>query len=85
MRPEATEKLMVTNERLYPELLSAPEPPYNPYFHPEAGDGARELEIIGNTVCDNTGCVTCAKMVTGAVFRSTVTGREYGVSAENDY
>ena len=84
MRPEANEKLMVANERLYPELPSAPEPPYNPYFRAEAGDGAQELEIIGNTVCDNSGCVTCAKMVTGAVFRSTVTGREYGVSDEND-
>ena len=82
MRPEATERLMVTNERLYPELPSAPEPPYNPYFRPEAGDGAQELEIIGNTVCDNSGCVTCAKMVTGPVFRSTVTGREYGVSGD---
>ena len=84
MRPEANEKLMVTNERLYPELPSAPEPPYNPYFQAEAGDGGRELEIIGNTVCDNSGCVTCAKMVTGAVFRSTVTGREYGVSGDNN-
>ena len=82
MRPEANEKLMVANERLYPELPSAPEPPYNPYFQAEAGDGAQELEIIGNTVCDNSGCVTCAKMVTGPVFRSTVTGREHGVSGD---
>lgn len=91
MRPEAGDTVTIEQERpepdqerLYPALPSAPEPPYNPYFRPEAGDGGRELEIIGNTKCDNSGCVTCAKMVTGAVFRSSVTGREYGVS-DDDY
>ena len=88
MRPEAGDTVTIEHERpeqerLYPALPSAPEPPYNPYFRPEAGDGVQELEIIGNTKCDNSGCVTCAKMVTGAVFRSSVTGREYGVSDDN--
>ena len=86
MRPEAGDTVTVANERperLYPLLPSAPEPPYNPYYRPEAGD-TRELEIIGNTRCDNTSCVTCTKMVTGPVFRSTVTGREYGVSDDHD-
>ena len=87
MRPEAggdntvrviNERTRPEQERLYPALPTAPDPPFNPYYRPEAG-AARELEIIGNEKCDNASCVTCAKMVEGAVFRSSVTGREYGV------
>ena len=48
---------------LYPALPSAPDPSYNPSYLP-----------VGNRRCDNQNCVTCARMLEGPDFRSSVTG-----------
>jgi len=54
-------------DTLYPQLPSAPSAPS------EAGDAPPP----GNQKCGNTSCVTCAWLVEGPSFSSTVTGKQY--------
>ena len=64
-------------ERLYPTLPTAPEPPYNPYYQPPAGPSGDVQIAVGNRKCENSSCVTCVKMIEGPKFSSSVTGVEY--------
>jgi len=55
---------------LYPQIPSAPFAPSAPS---EAGDAPRP----GNQKCENVSCVTCAWLVEGPAFHSTVTKKQY--------
>jgi len=87
MRPEirndatvhTIDEKQTDDERLYPALPTAPEPPYNPYYQPPPGPSGDVQIAVGNQKCDNSTCVTCVKMIEGHVFRSSVTGLEYTI------